>query len=203
MSKRLKDGNGRMIPLRNLPHAAIALKQAIERKLLGRYPRQPWIPFEAARRLEGLLGSDSRVWEIGAGFSTLWLADRVGHLTSIEADQEWYDRLANMICNENIRNVDLKYRWKAEEMSEIEAHDLDLVYIDGGPRDTCLLNAPSHVRSGGIIYCDNTDDANFWGKIGFRSCVNKIVSKIESVEYFTDYIPAMLGVFEGAIIRIK
>lgn len=59
MSKRFRDGNGNVVPLGNLPNAITALRQSVARKLFGNYPREPWIPFSAARRLNGLITSDS------------------------------------------------------------------------------------------------------------------------------------------------
>ena len=203
MGKRLKDGNGKWIAPRNLPGAAIALGQSIMRKATGRYPRQPWIPFAAAKALDGLLGRQDTVWEIGAGFSTLWLGDRVGQVISIEADKDWHERLSKIISDEKRSNIDLRYEWRAEQMATVSADNIDLLYIDGGPRDQCLANGWKNVRAGGLIYCDNTDDAEFWGKPGFRQCVDQIRQQIASVEFFSDYVPAMFAVNEGAIIRLK
>lgn len=203
MGKRFENGLGERVPLRNLPNFGRSALQAVARKFWGKYPRLPWIPFEAAAALEAWLSPDHRAWEIGAGFSTIWLGQRVGHLTSIEADQQWCDRLSRIIADENITNVDLVYEWRGEVMARIEADELDLLYIDGGPRDLCLLEGYKKVRSGGLIYCDNTDDREFWGPEGFRACARRIGERVADIHFYSDYVPAMIAVNEGAIITIK
>ncbi len=50
----------------------------------------PWLPFRAIRWLERYLTSQSRVFEYGSGGSTLFFAQRAGHVTSVEHDGAWY-----------------------------------------------------------------------------------------------------------------
>lgn len=55
--------------------------------------RRPWINFDAAASLETLLNRSSRVFEYGCGGSTLFFADRVGELVSVEHDSGWLKRV--------------------------------------------------------------------------------------------------------------
>jgi len=192
---------GRFVGFQNLPHAATSLAQAVRRKLTGKIPRLPWIPFSANRELDRRLTRSSRVWEVGAGFSTLWLADRVGKLTSIEASQEWHDRLSQIIAKEGITNVDLRHEWAVDVMcnfDELADGELDLLFIDGGPRGRCLKNGWRKVRKGGMLYLDNWENTDFWHDA--RQWVAENRSLFSKEEYFVDYVPAQFGVYEGAIL---
>jgi FkbM family methyltransferase len=54
--------------------------------------RRPWITFAAARFLLRQLSPQTRVFEYGAGGSTLFFAKRVGELVSVEHDAAWLER---------------------------------------------------------------------------------------------------------------
>lgn len=55
---------------------------------------RPWITFPAARMLGNLLTPEARVLEYGAGGSTLFFAERVRELITIEHDPEWLQQTA-------------------------------------------------------------------------------------------------------------
>ncbi len=182
----------------------VALYQTVVRKGTGHIPRLPWIPFSARRVLESLIQPSWRVWEIGAGYSTLWMADRVGHLTSIEANREWFDRLTGIIRQEGVSNVDLRYEWVAGRMadfSEILDGSLDLLFVDAGDRALCLRQGFAKVRAGGYIYLDNWDSREFW--TNSKEFLAQNSDQIESSRSFIDYVPAQFGVYEGLLIRKK
>lgn len=199
---RFGTSNGQFVGWTRLPNALVSLSQAIIRKTTGHIPREPWIPFAARRALEPLLSRDSRVWEVGAGYSTLWLADRVGQLTSIEADEHWHRLLTEKLRTEKIGNVDLRFEWRAERMcdfSELPDRSLDLAFIDGGPRGDCLRNVFSKVKPGGHLYLDNWDTRDFWGtETGFPE---KHAGELSLCQSFVDYVPAQFGVYEGLLLR--
>jgi FkbM family methyltransferase len=55
---------------------------------------RPWIAYPAADFLETLLSSHSRVFEYGAGGSTLYFAKRVAELVTVEHDRRWLERIS-------------------------------------------------------------------------------------------------------------
>ncbi|HYF21606.1 MAG TPA: hypothetical protein VEA40_27340, partial [Ramlibacter sp.] len=50
----------------------------------------PWMAFPAIRHLEALLDKSSKVFEYGAGGSSMFFASRVGELVSVEHDAGWF-----------------------------------------------------------------------------------------------------------------
>jgi 16S rRNA A1518/A1519 N6-dimethyltransferase RsmA/KsgA/DIM1 with predicted DNA glycosylase/AP lyase activity len=44
--------------------------------------------------LDDRLDSDMRVFEYGSGFSTLYFAERVSSVVSVEYDQQWIEKLS-------------------------------------------------------------------------------------------------------------
>ena len=65
----------------------------------------PWYSYSMIAFLSDKVRPDMRVFEYGSGYSTLWWARRVAHVTSCEHDQYWYDTLNAKVPS----NVDLRY----------------------------------------------------------------------------------------------
>ena len=70
--------------------------------------RLPWMNFRAIRWLNAYLTPKMRVFEYGAGGSTLFAARRAGSVTSIEHDPAWHARVVRALDEEGITNVDLR-----------------------------------------------------------------------------------------------
>lgn len=162
------------------------------------------MPFDVIPRLTVIVHGRARVWEIGAGMSTLWLAKHAGQVTSIEASREWFDQLTGILAQRGLKNVDLRYEWVADKMAnfdELPDGSLDLLFVDGGPRHECLKRGFSKVRPGGHIYLDNWDVENFWpGSEAFLETQRGVIASMES---FTDYVPGSFAVNEGLLITLR
>lgn len=69
----------------------------------------PWIPFAARDFLEPKLQPHMKVFEWGSGGSTIWFAQRVAHVTSIEHWDRYRDLLMISLDDYNITNVTLHF----------------------------------------------------------------------------------------------
>ncbi len=115
-----------------------------------------------------LRGTDVAI-EFRAGRSTPWIAQRVGKLTSVEDNEEWFRRVSNKLSAAGITNVDLIHRPRGvadvEGMISAYVHEfdrfadrsLDFVLIDGMYRGHCAIRAMSKVKPGSLIVIDNTN----------------------------------------------
>jgi hypothetical protein len=54
----------------------------------------PWYTYSAIEFLAERLPSTARVFEFGAGNSTLWYAARCRHVVAVDPNRPWIDRLA-------------------------------------------------------------------------------------------------------------
>lgn len=61
----------------------------------------PWFTYSATRYLSSIVQSNYRVLEFGAGNSTLWWAERVSEVITVEHDPNWADK----VRNRNLLNV--------------------------------------------------------------------------------------------------
>lgn len=109
---------------------------------------RPWLAPAAVAYFERLLNPEWRVLEHGAGGSTLWLAERVSAVVTIEHDFNWRDRV-RQLAPANVAILAMPP----------ESGAYDLFFIDGerAMRGPCLTLAPSLVRPGGWIVLDNAN----------------------------------------------
>jgi SAM-dependent methyltransferase len=109
--------------------------------------------------LESWLKPRDQGFEWGSGRSTLWFAERVGSLVSVEHDPAWYQRIAAEIKSRAIKNVDYYLRQDEDDYCRVADNcslaSFDFCLVDGVARDRCALSALSLVRPGGIVIVDN------------------------------------------------
>lgn len=144
----------------------------------------PWWTYSAIDAVADFLEArpDARVFEFGSGASTIWLARRAAHVTSVEHHAGWHDRMtAELAARSDLCPVELRFiapdtakatdslyiSEKAGEKGQsfaayaraIEDRPdalYDLIVIDGRARNACLAHAMRHLAPGGMIVYDNS-----------------------------------------------
>jgi len=201
---RFHSARGDPVPWRCWPHLLPALGWLVFSRCTGRRPARPWIGYSAARELARRLTPAATVLEIGGGMSTLWLARRCRRLVTYEADPVWCGQLREMIRARGLGNVELHHRWMAQEMADFGAfadRSLDLVFIDGGPREWCVRSSFAKVRPGGAVYVDNTDVPGIAGRSRELLLAHAQATRA-GVRHFVDFVPALPYVTEGTLLVV-
>jgi Methyltransferase domain len=140
----------------------------------------PWITYEAQRALERILTPEMRVFEYGSGGSTLFFAQRVAELVSVEHDPDWHakvqarlgsrselilvpstDEAPGDYASTDERHVGRSFRAYAEAIDRFPDGYFDLLLIDGRARASCFRHGRAKVRAGGWIMLDNSDRAQY------------------------------------------
>lgn len=137
----------------------------------------PWWSYRSIDYVEGWLAARPRpvrVFEWGAGASTMWLASRVDELRSIEHDLGFADMVRPLIPSHvhlsaiaptpsaNPVVASLKRGHANLDFTDyVDAIDttsgpFDLISIDGRARVECLLRALERLKPDGIVVFDNT-----------------------------------------------
>lgn len=152
----------------------------------------PWWTYDAIERVEAFLASreNPRVFEYGSGASTVWLAKRAHHVTSVDHDAAWVSRLQPRLAK--LDNVTLElaepdavadpdpyfhsrkegyrgrsFRTYVETIARAEG-PFDLIVIDGRARPACLGEAVGRLAEGGMIVFDNSHRAHY--REGLHGC---------------------------------
>jgi hypothetical protein len=147
---------------------------------------QPWLSYDAIGYMEERLRPDSVVFEYGSGGSTLWFAERVRRVTSIEHDPDWHARVVQEARRAGITNCTIVLReptrWASSEAEIADKRGeysspsapgsfedyvracegfadetFDLVLVDGKTRSACLRQVASKVRLGGLLALDDSE----------------------------------------------
>jgi hypothetical protein len=206
---RFHDEQGAVVPLSEILYLPLRFVEALLARR-NQYSRMPWWPVRAALRINELSGSTRNIVEFGSGMSTLWLADRFGHVTSVESNTEWHQRIAHKLAK--YTNVQYLLRQSSEYL-EIPPPlgQIDLVVIDGEHRARCIDWALAHLNVGAFIYLDNSDaDKDHTGgrsrprTFAARRKLLELQSEgIVSLEVFRGFPPANLVASEGFLAKIE
>ncbi len=133
-------------------------------------PWEPWLTREAIEILDRTIFPKTKLFEFGAGGSTIWYAERCLFVDSIEHDPAWLRFVTSAIVHYKIRNAcvfygssDNNYAHYLDFAAEILGRDgqkfgpYDVVVVDGRCRVKSVRIAAPHVRPGGRIVLDNAE----------------------------------------------
>jgi predicted O-methyltransferase YrrM len=123
-------------------------------------PYRPLLPPSAIRFLGEIVQPDMRVFEFGAGESTLWFAEQECEITSVEHSIEWADYIRKLAQDDNL-NIDLRIMEKEafpESILGYANESFDLVFVDcySRMRNLCVNRAMSKVKRNGWLLLDDT-----------------------------------------------
>jgi hypothetical protein len=122
----------------------------------------PWFTYPAIALLAERLAADARVFEWGAGHSTIWFARRVAHVVSIEADAAWA-RYVRLHAPGNVDVIHVPDSDAYVEAIRRKDERFDVVVVDGikGRRYACGRLAVGSLSHRAVIVWDNADRPEF------------------------------------------
>jgi hypothetical protein len=127
------------------------LRKSVDRELKP----IPWLTYSFIHFLEPRLKGDFRVFEYGSGNSTLWFADRVQEIISVEHNPVWH----NMVCSQLPQNAKTYLKTSEKDyVAEISKHGkFKIVVIDGIIRRRCALASLEALEPDGVIVWDDSN----------------------------------------------
>ena len=123
----------------------------------------PWLPYSLIRILDERVTNEMRVFEYGAGYSTLYFADRVETVVSIEHVEAWVETLKTALPDNVVLEVQKKGRSYIEAPSRFSK--FDLILIDGLDRSACMEAAKNSLTEQGVIIVDDSHREEIAAKI--------------------------------------
>jgi hypothetical protein len=134
------------------------------------HPDAPWLTAHAIAFLEDWLRPEDTGAEWGSGRSTLWFAQRIARLLSIEHNREWYLRVRSRLDMSGIPNVDLHLcpvQASPDDgtpppeyllpVASLQNECLDFALVDGIFRDACVRAVMPKLKPGGLLVLDNAN----------------------------------------------
>jgi hypothetical protein len=147
----------------------------------------PWLNHGAVKWLRSNLTSEMMGYEWGSGRSTVFFAQFIKRLVSLEHKKKWFRKVRGLMEEYGLTNVeyyfippgeepspasavrppvwdDLKYTPRKPEFTAYFDHILqypdesfDVVLVDGRARVECALNAVNKIKPGGFLILDNSE----------------------------------------------
>ncbi len=103
------------------------------------------------------MNKNQNLFEYGSGYSTVFFAERIQSVTSVEYDNEWYEKAKELI--NDFSNTEIIFQELNEDYPKtINKTDrkYELVIIDGRNRVKCALNSFEHLTSDGVLILDDS-----------------------------------------------
>jgi hypothetical protein len=135
----------------------------------------PWFAYPAIAWIEARLRGTEQVFEYGSGSSTLWFAQRVRAITTVEHDPSWARSIRQLLPAKGVlieRSVeereeaggDFNHPYVASILDSPDHYDI--VIVDGMFRDACALIATTRLRDEGILVFDNSHRSLYRSTLG-------------------------------------
>jgi hypothetical protein len=118
----------------------------------------PWVTYSFIDFIRDRLNKNLVVFEYGSGSSTLFYANRVGRVVSVEHDESWYQKIvgskpanAEMIYTQ--LSTDGEYARKAAMLTE----KFDIIIVDGRDRVNCCKYSLAALSDKGVVVLDDSE----------------------------------------------
>ncbi len=134
------------------------------------HPKYPWLMPKAIKFLSKYLTNEMIGIEWGSGKSTIWFCERMKELVSIEFNKTWFDKVNKWISDKNINNISYHYIPIEEKepphnifpsyvdiINNYPDNYFDFILIDGHYRPRCVQASIPHLKTGGIMFIDNSN----------------------------------------------
>lgn len=135
----------------------------------------PWMNYPFLEFIKGRLKKNHSLFEYGSGYSTVFFAEMIKSVTSVEYDKDWFEKAKDLI--NDFSNTEIIFQELNEDYSTaINKSDrkYELIIIDGRNRVKCALNSFEHLTSDGVLILDDSSREeyqeiwNFYLRKGFR-----------------------------------
>jgi predicted O-methyltransferase YrrM len=134
------------------------------------HPNSPWWTKEVIQIMDRVLKKSDNVLEFGSGRSSIWLANRCNHVTTVEHDIIWAEKVKNLArergvqitvivpeIRSNIWSEDNQESGLYAEHQNVRGNKFDVIVIDGLFRGSCAKSALELLSPNGVILVDNVN----------------------------------------------
>lgn len=118
----------------------------------------PWMTLPFVDFIGPRLDRSMTVFEFGSGSSTLYFAQRVSSVFSVEHDRAWFDHVQGIApSNVEVKLVELEYDGAYCRTATATGRTFDLIVVDGRDRVRCALESVASLSARGCIVLDDAE----------------------------------------------
>ncbi len=116
----------------------------------------PWLTYSAIEFLNKKLTKKLNVFEFGSGNSTLYFADKVNTVNSVEHDDLWFSKVkSNSPSNSKLYLEDIN-SGNYEKFLINNEDKYNIIIVDGRKRVECVKNSIQSLSEDGILILDDS-----------------------------------------------
>ena len=147
----------------------------------------PWFTYPLIDFLSNRLNKNLNVFEFGSGNSSIFFAERVKSLTSVEHNREWFKKIKGLLpSNSKLSYVESSTPDQYVEPLRLSNEQFDIIVVDGIFRNECLIESITHLSDVGVIILDDAERAEYTEGINF--ILSKNLKRID----FSGLAPGLL-----------
>ncbi|EAY26114.1 class I SAM-dependent methyltransferase [Microscilla marina] len=122
----------------------------------------PWLNYPFIKFLETRLNKDMDIFEFGCGNSTIWYAQRVKRVTSVEHHEGWFNQIkAQIPQNAQLMLKKLEDDDSYEKSVRTSGDKYQVIIVDGRKRNESIKESLHSIADNGIIILDNSERDNY------------------------------------------
>ena len=128
----------------------------------------PWFSYPFIDFLTLRLTKNLVLFEFGSGNSTLFFAERVKNVISVEHNKEWY-QIVNSTKPSNVRLVQTESDSVDDYLTYFNylKEKVDIIIVDGLHRNECLVNSINKLSENGVIILDDSERSEYQNGLDF------------------------------------
>ncbi len=122
----------------------------------------PWVTLPFIDFVAGRLTRDMEILEFGSGNSTLWYAEKVKLVTSVEHDSVWFERIKNIMPkNVTLNHEQLGNGDQYAMFAALRNNKFHMIVVDGRDRVNCIINSIASLTDDGVIVLDDSERESY------------------------------------------
>jgi hypothetical protein len=122
----------------------------------------PWVTYPFIQFIDSRLYNTLEIFEFGSGSSTLYYANKVAIVDSVEHDRVWYEKIQNtMPQNVTLFYCELDYGGDYCKYATKTNNNYDIIIIDGRDRVNCCINCMSALKPTGVVILDDSNSSEY------------------------------------------
>jgi hypothetical protein len=122
----------------------------------------PWVTYPFIHFLNEKLHKNLSVFEYGSGNSTLFFAERVKKITSVEHDKGWLEYIkSNVPANVQVLFIDSDVNGKYSKAATNSGEKYNLIFVDAEDRVNCIKNSLGALTDDGVLVFDDSQLKEF------------------------------------------
>lgn len=118
----------------------------------------PWVTYSFIDFIKDRINKDLDIFEYGSGSSTIFYAQRAKSVTSVEHDEQWYEKIKNTSpANAEMIFCKLETGGEYAQKALLLGRKFDIIIVDGRDRVNCCKFSIDALSENGVLILDDSE----------------------------------------------